>query len=126
MTTEIPELEELLARLPNIELFSIFMKPTDQFQSPLSEAGRPLLVAHLTYLFELQDQQLLLGSGPLDLDVDRIEGMCIVRADSREHAESLAAEEPYAKAGWRVNTVRSWQLNEGLFVATAQQLITER
>ncbi|CAN5671505.1 hypothetical protein BH09ACT8_BH09ACT8_39630 [soil metagenome] len=79
-----------------------------------------------TYLFELQDQQLLLGSGPLDLDVDHIEGMCIVGADSREQAESLAAEEPYAKAGWRVNTVRAWQLNEGHFVPAAQQLIDEK
>ncbi|MDT7760970.1 MAG: uncharacterized protein QOC63_390 [Mycobacterium sp.] len=79
-------------------------------------------MAHLKYLFSLEERGILLGSGPLDLDSERIEGMCIVRAATREDAEAIAAEEPYATSGWRENTVRAWQLNEGLLVSAVQAI----
>jgi uncharacterized protein len=120
MTDVAPELQEQLSRMANVELFAIFMTPTDRFQSPLTHEGGRLLAAHLRYLFELQDQRRLLASGPLDLNIERIEGMCIVAAASREEAETIAAQEPFAKAGWRTNTVRAWQLNEGVLVPAAR------
>jgi uncharacterized protein YciI len=46
--------------------------------------------------------------------------MFIIRAKSREEAEAIAAREPYGAAGWRTNTVRSWQMNEGLLVEPAK------
>jgi uncharacterized protein YciI len=64
----------------------------------------------------------LLAAGPLDLNVERVEGMCIVRAESREDAEEIARREPHAAAGWRTNTVRAWRLNEGLLVEPARTL----
>jgi uncharacterized protein YciI len=118
------DLEEILASLANIELFVVFMRPTEVFQGPLaSEEGRRLLTEHLQYLFEIQRRGQLLGSGPLDLDVERISGMCILHAPSREDAERIAYEEPYHQAGWRTNTVQSWQLNEGLFIEAVNALV---
>src|SRR5262249_50093731 len=107
-------LEEILASLANIELFAVFMRPTEAFQGPLASAeGRRMLTAHLQYVFEIQRSGEMLAAGPLDLDVEHISGMCILHARSREDAERIAHEEPYHRAGWRTNTVQSWQLNEG-------------
>ena len=124
MTDLPPDLQQLLARAAKIELFAIFMTPTDKFQSATTPDGAALLIAHLQYLFDLQARNRLLAAGPLDFNINRVEGMCIVRADSREEAETLAADEPYRKAGWRTNTVRAWQLNEGVLVAAARDVVT--
>jgi uncharacterized protein YciI len=113
-------LEQLRARTANIALFAIFMRPTDDFQGPETPHGAALLAEHLQYLFDLQDQNLLLAAGPLDPESRSNEGMCIVGADSREQAEAIAAAEPFGKAGWRINTVRSWHLNEGVLVPAAR------
>jgi uncharacterized protein YciI len=117
-------LEEILAGLANIELFAVFMKPTEAFQGPLASAeGRRMLTEHLEYLFEIQGSGQLFGSGPLDLDVEHISGMCILHARSREDAERIAHQEPYHRAGWRINTVQSWQLNEGLLIDPINALV---
>ena len=117
-------LEEILASLANIELFAVFMRPTEAFQGPLASAeGRRMLTAHLQYVFEIQRSGQMLASGPLDLDVEHISGMCILNAPSREDAERIAYAEPYHQAGWRTNTVRSWQLNEGLLIEATKALV---
>jgi uncharacterized protein len=117
-------LEEMLARLANIELFAVFMRPTEAFQGPLASAeGRRMLTEHLEYLFEVQRSGKLFAAGPLDLDLEHISGMCILHAPSREDAKRIAFEEPYHKAGWRTNTVQSWQLNEGLLIEAANTLV---
>ena len=119
-------LEEIVAGLANIELFAVFMRPTEAFQGPFaSEEGRRMLTEHLLYQYEIQRSGHLLASGPLDLDVERISGMCILHAPSREDAERIAYEEPYHQAGWRTNTVQSWQLNEGLLIDATNALVIE-
>lgn len=120
MTDEAPDLQPLLSRLANIALFVVFMRPTADFQGPATPEGRAMLARHLAFLFDLQNDGVLMASGPLDLDVASISGLCVLRASSREEAESIAADEPYCKAGWRTNTVHSWQLNEGLLVPAAR------
>jgi hypothetical protein len=80
-------LEQLPARTVNIRLFAIFMRPAGAFQGPQTRRGAALLAEHLQYLSDLEDQHRLLASGPLDPDVGRGEGMCIVRADSREEEQ---------------------------------------
>jgi uncharacterized protein YciI len=118
------DLEEIVAGLANIELFAVFMRPTEAFQGPFaSEEGRRMLTEHLLYQYEIQRSGHLLASGPLDLDVERISGMCILHAPSREDAERIAYEEPYHQAGWRTNTVQSWQLNEGLLIDATNALV---
>ena len=117
-------LEEMLAGLANIELFAVFMRPTEAFQGPLaSPEGRRMLTEHLEYLFKIQGSGKLFASGPLDLDLEHISGMCILHAASRKDAERIAYEEPYHQAGWRTNTVQSWQLNEGLFIEAVNALV---
>jgi uncharacterized protein YciI len=118
------DLEEILASLANIELFAVFMRPTEAFQGPLASAeGRRMLTEHLEYVFEVERSGQMLAAGPLDLDVERISGMCILHAPSREDAERIAYAEPYHQAGWRTNTVHSWQLNEGLLIEAAKALV---
>jgi uncharacterized protein YciI len=120
MTDLPPELQQLEARTAKIPLFAIVMNATDKFQSPATAQGAALLAEHLRYVFDLEDQDRLLAAGPLDRDVGGpVDGIAIIRVDSRDQAEAIAANEPLHKAGWRVNTVRSWELNMGALVPAA-------
>jgi uncharacterized protein YciI len=121
MTVLPPELQQLEARMAKIPLFAIVMRATDKFQSPQTPSGAALLADHLRYVFELEDHDLLLAAGPLDRDAGGpVDGIAIIRADSRDQAETIAANEPLHKAGWRINTVRSWELNMGALVPAAR------
>ncbi len=100
--------------MAKIPLFAIVMRGTDEFHGPQTAQGAALLAEHLRYVFDLEDQDLLLAAGPLDRDAGGpMDGIAIIRADSRDQAEAIAANEPLHKAGWRINTVRSWELNRG-------------
>lgn len=115
-----PELQQLEARMAKIQLFAIVMRATDKFKSPQTAEGAALLAEHLGYVFGLEDQDRLLAAGPLDRDAGGpVDGIAIIRADSRDQAEAIAASEPLHKAGWRINTVRSWELNMGALVSAA-------
>ena len=104
-----PELQQLEARMAKIRLFAIVMRATDEFQSPQTAQGAALLAEHLGYVFGLEDQVRLVAAGPLDRDASGpVDGIAIIRADSRDQAQAIAANEPLPKAGWRINTVRSW------------------
>jgi len=120
MTSEQPSLEQLLGAVANIKFFVLTMKATDAFQGPsASEEARQILTEHLLYLREIERTNQLYASGPIDSDGD---GLSILRTETREEAERIAYAEPFHKAGWRINTVRSWQLNEGLLVECAKTL----
>jgi hypothetical protein len=92
-------LQELLGRLANLEVFAIFMAPTEKFQRPYAPESDKLLVDHLKFLFTLQTRMRCSRRDLSTSDVERIEGMCVVRAGSREDAEAIARREPYAVAG---------------------------
>jgi hypothetical protein len=49
-----------------------------------------------------------------------VDGIAIIRAHSRDQAEAIAANEPLHKAGWRINTVRLWELNMGALAPAAR------
>jgi uncharacterized protein YciI len=116
-----PELQQLEARMAKIQLFAIDMRATDKFQSPQTAHGAALLAEHLRYVFDLEDQNRLLAAGPLDRDVPGpVDGIAIIRASSRDQAEAIAVNEPLHKAGWRINTVRSWELDMGPLVPAAR------
>jgi uncharacterized protein YciI len=121
MTDLPPELQQLEAAMAKIPLFVIVMRATDKFQSPETAHGAALLAEHLRYLFDLDDRNRLLAAGPLDRDAPGpVDGIAIIRADSPDEAEAIATGEPLNKAGWRVNTVRSWELNMGALVPAAR------
>ena len=107
--------------MAKIPLFAIVMRATDKFQSPHTAQGAALLAEHLRYVFELADQNRLLAAGPLDRGAGGpVDGIAIIRTHSRDQAEAIAANEPLHKAGWRINTVRSWELNMGALVPAAR------
>jgi uncharacterized protein YciI len=106
----------LVNRHAEIPAYVIYLDPTETHPPPGSPEFEAVFREHLLYWWELEERGQLLAAGPVDLDTDRPRGMAIVLADSREEAELLAGEEPFARRGFRRNTVHAWQLNEGLAV----------
>lgn len=130
--TDADALDQLLGRLANVQLFIVFMRPT-ALHDLESDEGEALLVEHLQWQFSLEEQGLLLGAGPLDHQYEPPEpradpltdafGISIIAAASREHAEAIAATEPFSRRGWRQTQVVSWHLNEGVGAALARELV---
>jgi uncharacterized protein len=140
MTREMT-MEEIRARLAGIQLYAIFMRPTEKYDTQ-SEEGRELMRRHLQFQLDMEDRGILLGAGPLQgagqastlsayrelipPETGRIidaSGMYIIVAPSREAAEEIARSEPFEAAGWRTHTLCSWQLNEGTAIAVAKAMI---
>ena len=117
-------MDELRSRNARLPLFIFVIRPTDQYGDPSSDEGQRILRDHLNYWVDLEEDGKLFAAGPLDSEGGSLRrgGLAVIRAASREEAERLAADEPFQKAGWRVNEVHSWTLNEGLLSATALQL----
>lgn len=112
-------------RHAEIPLFIVNMVNTDKFEGAGSEAGKRLFREHLLYWWKLEDAGHLLGAGPVDLGQPNQEGFAVLIATSIAEALELARAEPFHQAGWRRNTVRSWQLNEGTLVPTARSMWQE-
>lgn len=71
---------------------------------------------HLTYLKELENQNVLFGAGPMWTDDGQFfegDGLMILRANSPEHAREIAAADPMHASDARTFTVRPWLLNDG-------------
>jgi uncharacterized protein YciI len=120
-------MDQIQARMGRVNLFAIFMRPTDKYDVSTPE-GQDLMGQHLQFQLDLEDRGILLAAGPLNLQTpapigrrpsaepDPIvdaSGMYFVAARTREDAESIAASEPFERAGWRTHTVCTWMLNEG-------------
>ena len=107
--------DELRARVAQAQMFLIYMKPTDRWSELAGE--RQLHLDHLRYLYKLEEEGRLFGAGPVDFQPGQpVEGLAIIVAASRDAAEQVAANEPFNKAGARVNTVRNYTV----YVARAQ------
>jgi uncharacterized protein len=71
---------------------------------------------HLAYQRMLEDTGVMFAAGPVADDGGVTwsgEGMVVVRADSLEQAEAIAAADPMHAAGARSYRVRPWIVNEG-------------
>jgi hypothetical protein len=140
MTREMT-MEEIRARLAGLQLYAIFMRPTEKYDTQ-SEEGRELMRRHLQFQLDMEDSGILLGAGPLEgagqtstlsayrrrapAEEGRIidaSGMYMIAASSREAAEEIARSEPFEAAGWRTHTLCSWQLNEGTAISVARAMI---
>ncbi len=130
-------MDQIQARMGRVNLFAIFMRPTDKYDVS-TPAGQELMRQHLQFQLDLEDRGILLAAGPLNLQTpapvgrpisaepDPIvdaSGMYLVAARSREDAESIAAGEPFERAGWRTHTVCTWMLNEGAAVQLARRMV---
>jgi uncharacterized protein len=106
-------LDELIAQSARAQLYVTSIHRTDRWNRDGPEFPE-LLRAHLSYLYELQADGTLFGAGPLEPgDDDLPMGMIIIAAASKEAAQAIVEREPFHEAGWRINTVRGWTLNEG-------------
>jgi len=84
------------------------IKLTIQVERAVYEPHLPL---HLGYLQELKQRGTLLLSGPF---ADRTGGLVMVRAASREEAESLALADPLVKSGVDGYELFEWQITGGV------------
>ena len=88
-------------------------------------SGRPELIAsllpeHLQYMVGLEKAGILFASGPLGAGDGAVpgDGLTILNVDTLEHARTLAAIDPFVRAGARSFTVREWTLMEGRMQVT--------
>ena len=71
---------------------------------------QPAIDGHIGFMQSLTERGLMVLGGPYtDPDPTGIVGMAIVRADSREAAEALAAEDPTLATGLIDARVRGWR-----------------
>ena len=139
MTPEMT-IDEIMPRMARLQLYAIFMRPTDKYDTE-SDEGREIMRRHLQFQLEMEDKGILLAAGPLN-DYGRAStlakyrestpagerlidasGMYFIVAPSREAAEAIAASEPFEAAGWRTHTLCSWMLNEGTSVPLVRSMI---
>jgi uncharacterized protein YciI len=102
------DLSRLLAR----DYWLILSTPT----AGADEASIGALVpAHVAWLLELERADLLFVSGPLlsGPGVGPGSGVTVLRAPGEDAARTLAAGDPFVRAGLRTFAVHRWRLNEG-------------
>lgn len=100
-----PRAASLMDKMAKLRLFVIFWKGEG---SDLSEH----LADHLDYMIGVEKDGRLFASGPVG-DRARGDGMTVVRVASAEEAESVAAGDPFVRAGLRTYRIEPWTLMEG-------------
>ncbi len=75
---------------------------------------------HLEHQVALEKAGVLFAAGPLypKGSSEPEAGMFVLRANSFEEAEAIAAADPLHKAGLRTYTIQKWRMNEGSFTVT--------
>lgn len=77
---------------------------------------------HLAWMKQQHEAGRILFSGPTP---DRKIGIYVIRADSREEAEQIAAGDPFTKAGFCTFDLLEWEVHQALGVGpfTAAELM---
>ncbi|SMC50826.1 YciI family protein [Rhizobium sp. RU36D] len=107
----VPAVMEASKAMLQKQLYAIFTTPTGDMAPILRH-----LEEHLAFQVSLERDGILFAAGPMWTDDEqewRGDGMVIVRAQSRQAAEEIAARDPMHRAGARKFTVRPWMINEG-------------
>ncbi|GCD32835.1 hypothetical protein OEIGOIKO_00553 [Streptomyces chrestomyceticus JCM 4735] len=121
----------IVERMGRVRLFAVFMRPTAVYDVE-SPRGRDLMLDHLDWLLDLEDEGRLFAGGPLraggpvgapprESGVDPT-GFFVIGAASLEEAQELVAGEPFACAGWRTCVVHTWLLNEGVTISVGRRV----
>jgi uncharacterized protein YciI len=74
-----------------------------------------LVPDHVTWLLDLEEQGLVLASGPLTSGpgTGPGSGITVLRAPSEDEARAIAEQDPFVLAGLRTFVIQGWRLNEG-------------
>ncbi len=116
MTTSLQErIAELTKGMLRKRLFVVISKGSGR-----PEVMAPLLPDHLQYMIGLEKAGILFASGPLGAGDNAMpgDGLTILNVDTLEHARTLAAIDPFVRAGARSFSVREWTLMEGRMQVT--------
>ena len=108
-----PTLDDLRGRARRIPWYLVEMTPTERWGQADRDERERVLREHLLWQQRLERTGVLVLAGPVDAEMAPGAGLAVVRANSRESVEELAATEPFAQVGLRTNRVRSWTVNEG-------------
>lgn len=95
------------------QLFVVFTQPAGDLDRILEVRDE-----HLKYQVEIEQKGIMFAAGPLADDSGEAwggDGMIIIRADSLEDAERIAAADPMHSSGARTYRIRPWLMNEGGF-----------
>jgi uncharacterized protein YciI len=115
-----PGLKEISATLVHHETFVIVAETLAGWRPPSTPEGHAVLERHYQWGHQLRASGQLLFAGPIDVEtmgpgapspVGRVTGMIVIRAASKDAAESLAHDEPFHREGFRKNVVHSWSLH---------------
>ena len=90
----------------NKDLYVVFTKPANGMKAVMEN-----LEEHLKFQISLEKNGVMFGAGPFweDNEIDwNGEGMVIIRANSLDHANQIAATDPMHQSGARNFTVRPW------------------
>ncbi len=118
----IPTLEEISQRLGNFAVFVILADTLDKWQPPTSDEGKKMLHQHYLWALGLEQQGKLILAGPVNHDiiskgmisaVGNITGLIMIKAESRQEAESIAEQDPFHISGYRKNVVHSLTIRFG-------------
>jgi hypothetical protein len=101
-----------LSRLLGRDYWLILSSPSPGTDQAAIEARVP---EHVAWLLGLERSGALLASGPLlsGPGVGPGSGVTVLRASGEEAARSIAAGDPFVRAGLRTFAVHRWRLNEG-------------
>jgi uncharacterized protein len=114
MTDQPSDVHPLTSKFLGKEMYLVITRPV---RSP--EIAKRL-GDHLAHQVELERRGILFAAGPLysrDSNLPEA-GMFVLRANSFEEAEAIAATDPLHVAGLRTYTIQKWRLNEGSITVT--------
>lgn len=93
-----------------LRLYVVFAEPTETAGQRAAATA-----AHLAYLAEIEAAGILVMAGPFvsEEGASTGGGMFILRTESIEDAEAVAARDPYNSGGYRTFRVAPWRLDQG-------------
>ncbi|UGT67871.1 YciI family protein [Nocardia gipuzkoensis] len=103
-----PDLSRLLGR----DYWMVTSTPVDGTTAEDIAAVAP---AHVAWLLDLEERNLVFLSGPLvsGPGVRPGAGVTVLRASDEAEASAIASEDPFVEARLRTFVVQQWRLNEG-------------
>ncbi len=108
MTDEKDEINKLKEKMWQRSYYVIFRALVDPSRIP------PVMLEHYQWIIGLEKADKVLLSGPLYKKSDGPGvGMTVLRVDSFEDAEAIAATDPFVIAGAMTFEIERWQINEG-------------